>query len=63
MIYLIAIFWLAETAYFGFNRHPSCRAEAICDTIVLALVLNELIKLVARNEIKKHMDKQSEVKK
>ena len=33
---LIALlFWLAETAYFGFNAHPSCPAEVSCDKVVV----------------------------
>lgn len=33
LIWVAIIFWLAETAYFGFNTHPSCPAEARCDDI------------------------------
>ncbi len=34
LMWIAIIFWLAETAYFGYNLHPSCPAEARCDAAV-----------------------------
>ena len=31
------VFWLLESAFFGFNLHPMTIQEAICDKIVGAL--------------------------
>ena len=38
-IFLFAVlFWLLETAYFGYNFQPCCNTEEWCDSIVKVLV-------------------------
>ncbi len=32
------VFWLCETAYYGFNARPCCDAEKNCDVIAIMLV-------------------------
>ncbi len=45
------LFWFAETAYFGFNWSPSCRAEMWCDHIARGWILYGLILVIVRREI------------
>jgi len=33
------VFWFVETAFFGFNRHPSCYNEQICDAMASTMII------------------------
>ncbi len=47
-----SLFWLIETAWFGWNDLPSCRAERWCDGIASAMVWFGIIKIVVKYKIK-----------
>ena len=40
------VFWLIETAWFGFNWQPCCGAEQICNYVAIAATLYGLIRLI-----------------
>ncbi len=52
------IFWFAETAGFGFNWEPSCRAERICDGVAIGLVWYGIIQVIVIQEIRKIINSQ-----
>ncbi len=39
LMIIALLFWFAETAYFGFHMHPSCRAESVCDQFVVTAII------------------------
>lgn len=47
------VFGLIETAWFGFNYEPCCRAEWWCDRISNGFVFYGFILVVIRCEVKK----------
>ena len=56
MIIFGVMFWLIETAIFGFNMKPCCFAEEVCDKIAACIILFGIIRIfvldTVRDEIK-----------